>query len=86
MGDSGQLWYEEGVEEFTSIEPIHSLQLYGGALHKLSVPSTAVSVCVKNGVSDGVPLPGFADKSSQIEDWTPENMTEKTHYQSLQLV
>ena len=56
------------MEEFTSIEPIHSLQLYGGAMHKLSVPSTAVSVCVKNGVSDGVSLPGFVDKSSQTED------------------
>jgi len=53
------------VEVFTSIEPMHSLQLYGGAMHKLSVPSTAVSVCVQNGVSDGVSLPGFVDKSSQ---------------------
>ena len=56
--NSGQsVWFELGMEAFTSGGSGQSLHLWGGTIHAPSIPVcfTAVNTCVKVGVS-GVPL------------------------------
>ena len=68
MEDSGQsVWFEMGMEEFTSGGSIRLLDLWGGTKHAPSRPmcSTAVNTCVKIGANgDSLQWPAITKESS----------------------
>ena len=64
MGQS--VWFEMGIEEFTSSSCMQLLHLLGGTIHEPSRPvsSTAVNTCVKTGANDDtLQRPGITDES-----------------------
>ena len=66
MGQS--VWFEIGMEEFTSGSCMQLLHLLGGTIHEPSRPvsSTAVNTCVKTGVNDdSLQRPAITKESSQ---------------------